>query len=536
VEPSTQSSQTTDPAHTGHPLKQFLQSCGFNISNFPILRFIIEVSDRSLRTHRICIPIRFIENQKNIFETYFRIARVQEIPIIGSSRHRKFLEIEWLIDPEAYTDNELHSAVSFLASELSCPSCRANFAPKPIFIDDVTAKISCPQCLQDWNLQAKRSSAEHLPTLLLDMFRKEPDKTRELLARWTEQPVEASDSFYYSIFPYHFEQLEQSPSLELILNELPVYSALSNGPSGNFEILIRGFINHLSRAGLIEKRLPSALEKTDIQIKNIADADSSQNAQVIPFAKAPLELSSNLLYDAIAKKKIESFAWNPDQFTDSKKAPPTQSTFKRGISIAVAATLFLSIGLSAYLYQGQTSHPIAEVPLKIEIAELPSDSLVQDSEQRVEQKSEAPRKIEKLPEQQESLRPVTVPKVPDPKSASKNVVQELRKTIREEHAASPAKNKKTTLDAAYRQGMMHLKLQQGREAAEDFENILKIDPANTSSYRGLGLAYYFDQKYDLSVKAFEKYLELAKNGDDRESIEKMLKILRERATTAAANP
>lgn len=119
------------------------------------------------------------------------------------------------------------------------------------------------------------------------------------------------------------------------------------------------------------------------------------------------------------------------------------------------------------------------------------------------------------------------------KRESENAVRKLRKSLQDDR---PAKQSNKDLDATYRQGMLHLKLQQGKEAAEDFENIVKVDPENAPSLRGLGLAYYFDQKFDLAVMALEKYLNISKNAVDRESVEKMIQILREKVATASATP
>ncbi len=82
--------------------------------------------------------------------------------------------------------------------------------------------------------------------------------------------------------------------------------------------------------------------------------------------------------------------------------------------------------------------------------------------------------------------------------------------------------------AHYRRGMIHLRKEEGNEAIQDFKKAIQIDHENAPSYRGLGLAFVSEHRYDEAIQAFQQYLLLAKNSDDKTSVEEIIEAIKER--------
>ncbi|MDB5038557.1 MAG: hypothetical protein JWQ35_2085 [Bacteriovoracaceae bacterium] len=576
----------TEPQNESHPVKDFLEACGLDVNHFPVLKLIFESNEKELRTNRICVPLRIPGSNDHVYESFFRILRVLEVPLPSGSGHRKFLEIEWIIEPEPFLEKDLHPANSFLASEMSCPSCRIHFVSEPQLINDSTTQISCPQCLQQWvcNFQLNGQNGK-FTRLLLDLMQKDPNEFEQLLKNWTEQPVTAGDSFYYGFFPFSFEKLEGSSSLEWLFGGNHGWSSLSNGGSRTFESLARGFLNSISLSHFKNHRLSSnsaTLETTDIQIKtDIQPKEESvsgnhlsivNSISKIPKSSAKKASEGASAYVSDNTKKIShSFSWEPTEFTgvNTVTAIYGRRRFPFGKTVAASLGLILFVGLFIYNYSSpssatsvtQVSSVIINHPVQI-LAPEQAPTIPVESPSALPAMAEvaAEAKAETLPIEvaHEKIQKKTEAKI-EPKSnpliaakiETKDTVKKLRKSLQKENSdkseskvkslakaeekispVNPNELKAEKIDSGYREGMLHLKLHQGKEAIVAFQNVIDLDPKNADSYRGLGLAYFYDQQYAPAVKSFEKYLAMTSAGPLRQSVEEMLKLLREKATAS----
>jgi tetratricopeptide (TPR) repeat protein len=534
MEAMTRTDSATEPASACHPVKSFLESCGFDVKEFPLLRFIIESPEKFLKSARFCLPLK-VPNDPGIYESFCRILRVIEIPSGDEKKHRRFLEVEWMIEPTPFLNNDLHPANSFLASEMSCPSCRVHFVASPLLVNETSAKIQCPHCLKNWTCHFQMEESLETSQLLLDVFHKTPIQLESLLNSWAETPVSPSDPYYYHFFPYAFSKIENLRDTESLFDGLRGWIALANQASGSLDQILRALVNQLSMTYLRDQLKPqvstpvvpraSMIEENLSENKN-SFSESHSNSNEVEVEKARLNL-----------KVLRSLPSFEPELTKTKFVPVAKARASRwGVTLSVAAALTVAVGfilLSKTNPFGSTLPPSSEFAMEVPpLPPIPNRTEVPSP--KVEMPDASPNISENKVQTLSLSNPHsdTNEKLMTAKIQSKNAVNLLRKSLAHEKENSPLPEKHE-VESIYRRAMLHLKLQQGKEAAADFEQILKLDPNHMASYRGLGLAYYFDQQFSASIEAFEKYLKISKKGPDHESIQKMLKILKERSSTAA---
>ncbi len=553
-----------------HPVKALLESVGIDVSKFPIVKFVIESKVKDLRLNRLCIPLRLSTAPGHVFETFFRITRIIEIPSsAGPHSHRRFLEIEWSLEREPFLEKDMHPANSFLASEMSCPGCRSHFTSDPQIQNDSTVRVSCPQCLQAWTfkIDSDNTAGKDIP-LLSDLFFKDILKAEELVELWESRPIEPTDAYYYNFFPFHFDKLEFSNSLEMIFGDSKAWSAMTNSTHTQFESLIKGFINHLYFEYVkteSEVSNASELDKTDIQFK-LPQREFMQGDTFISGMDGEDDLPLRKRQENTVRQDPVQFKWNVESLSHKKIAsrPASKTSTTSQVTVGLAISVIVFVGFFLF---SKLSAPKVELNttanLQSEANQRVEQSVVEDaksqmgitpnqaeeiSTKEIKSTQNAPTQAQVIAEKQIEKSPSEEFKKKDlalksAKEQSRAVAKELRKSLSEEEELPklPSAETEETLrsakiEAAYRQGMLHLKLQQGKAAVAQFQNVLKIDPLHAGSYRGLGLAQIYDQRFDQAIKSFEKYLSIAVTDDnDRTQVQELIDALRERAKLASAN-
>jgi hypothetical protein len=544
----------TEPERLPHPVKEFLGRCGVNVSEFPYVRFLIESSEKEIRSGRLYVPLRIPSEPGYIYDSIIRITRVLEIPAVSGVGHRKFLELEWEIDEHPVPEDALHDAIQFLGHEVMCPKCRELFNPDPDILDAYSIRIECSQCLFEWMIRA--TAVENNDTrvpLLLDLLRADPASMRRYLRQWDQQPIEPTNAFYFSYFPFHFDALEEKSSMDLLFGDQKGLVALSNGIGNDFELLAKGLMNQVTLEYFKRSEFSTptqALDKTEIQRKEDIRAIAEEIPENTPIVRVITsgETTEHIVLNGFETQKSLRFN-SPSRIVEK---PPTR------IRSQIIKYAYVSLGLFALGFIGFV------ISKNINVSEIEKlSSKVLEEYERAEKAHAAKITPVKTTEANPArtmneimradpvaIAPATTPTVvapiaPTPKENQPAKVQNKTKAsaLKEKTIAKlPApkiseadqKLKAERVESFYRQGMLHLKLQQSREAEDEFRQVLDIDPKHAPAYRGLGLAYVYDQRFTEAITAFEKYLKMAGDDFDKDSIEELVQTLRDRA--ANSNP
>lgn len=546
--PTSELSQT-QPERPQHPIKEFLDRCGADVSEFPFVRFLIETSEKEIRSGRLYIALRIPSEPGYIYDSIIRITRVLEIPAISGEGHRKFLELEWEIDEHPVPEDSLHDAIQFLGTEVMCPKCRELFNPDPDIIDQYSIRVECSQCLFAWNIKATAlEKADARVPLLLDLLRADPASMRRYLRQWDQQPIDPTNSLYFSYFPFHFENLEEQSSLDLLFGEQAGLVALSNGVGQDFELLARGLLNQISVEYFRRSEFSTptqSLDKTEIQRKERETVKIHEDLpEVTPIVRVTpiedqFEIKDNSIEPVVDTPRVLKFTTPipSDRFVAHQKAKEPIAARLAFVGIGVVSILFIFYIVSKNM-QITPSEPVAQTtpnalttadesktsPASLEqLKPVETNRSNEDSKlldqalaaTRTEAKQEVKKEVSKPIKRAPVAREEVAPK-PSPKS-------------------SPAdeKLKAERVETFYRQGMLHLKLQQSKEAESEFQQVIELDPKHAPAYRGLGLAFVYDQRFNEAISAFEKYLKTTQDNFDRDSIEELIQTLRERAANSS---
>lgn len=525
----------TEPERNVHAVRDFLNRCGVNTSNFPYIRFLIETSEKEIRSGRQYIPLRIPTEPGVVFDTIIRITRVLEVPAVTGAGHRKFLELEWEIDEHAIPEDAIHEAIQFLGHEVMCPKCRELFNPDPEVLDRYSIQIECSQCLFEWIIRATAVEApEGRVPLLLDLLRADPASMRRYLIQWDRNPIEPTNSLYFSYFPFQFEHWTEQSSLDLLFGEDKGLTALSNGIGNDFELLAKGLLNQISLEYFKQSEFSApiqGLDKTEIRRKEetvTSYDDMPENTPIVrvtPIQDRPAQITH--LNGAETNSEMR---WN----ISAPIPPVSRNLFALNkmafLSLGIAALVFIYHVLSANIQNlpiaAKTQSVAAIVPANSETPKEASDETkLLDSalasakakireRQEIEEKKEAQRAAKKVQIVREDETKTSAP-TPVVKS---NALDERLKTER--------------VETFYRQGMLHLKLQQSKEAEVEFQQVITLDPKHAAAYRGLGLAYVYDQKFSEAISAFENYLKVTTDHFDKDSIEELIQTLRDRSLSS----
>lgn len=507
----------TEPEAFTHPVKIFLHELGIDTTLFPNVRFLLETSEKDIRVGRFSMPLRLPSQPGYVYDSVARITRILEVPATAQKAHRKFIEIEWQISEEASIDENNHAVLSFLAAQVECADCKEIFIPDPEVINESSVRLSCPNCLNYWSVSVSSSTKKsESPELLFDAYAKDPAKLRNLISRWIEGPIANHDQNYFLHFPFHFDTWDQGSSLDWLFGESTGWTALSNGELKDFESLFKGFLNSLALEHFrneFAKRPLSQLDQTEVQRKPIAE--KTENPELPPDSdpeKTPVNIKAKPALD-------QRFVWQ-SPITAVREAPklPPPPKSKSGISggtwlFSLGAFGVVGIIFGGIYFSQNIQAPRAQVP-STPAASISTSVAVEIPQAEIPQ-AEAPKPEPKS--QKIEAPPAPIPPLP-------RVVEKVK-------PAETAKQKRArdlAIDSSFRQGMLHLKLQQSQQAIGEFQKVLALDPNHADAQRGLGLAYVYEQNFQEAIIALNKYLKLAGNAYDKSSIEELLATLRSR--------
>ena len=141
---------TTLTAKVGHPVHHFFEMAWVDVSDFPRLRFIVEVEEFFEKTYFVRIPLRLPSNPGWIYDLVFRANRLIELPRDDLIGHQKLMEIECVVDEEPIAFKEQHLSSYFLTDVMECPNCRGRHPIHQQVLNSKTLQISCEQCQSKW--------------------------------------------------------------------------------------------------------------------------------------------------------------------------------------------------------------------------------------------------------------------------------------------------------------------------------------------------------------------------------------------------
>jgi hypothetical protein len=573
-----------------HPVQEFFESCGIDTSDFPKLRFYIEIRDRLSNNSHLFIPLRIPEKPGLVYETFARVTRMMEFPAGQGEGHRRIIEVEWRVDEQPTLETESHSALQFVSAEVECPTCRFFFAPEPTIMDESAVKITCPSCLNYWTVkvEAPKTPADSVQ-LINDAFYRDPSKFRRQLDLWASSEKERLSQAYRRHLPFEFSAWDDGSSIQWLYGEASGFSQIDGAAKGSFEILFKTFVNHLAFRYFNNpsgSRAFSRLDTTDILRKtDIQEKQMNRQELVSQFLPRGAE-EEHAPSPQVADKQEFQFKPTYDPYAHGPARISSRSRFSGIVPIVLSLILFGGIlsffGYQYFAHQDQSELQVAkfentteefsveepkslvaaidtqaidraleesrdtQVPGKLDEAE---DSVSTIASQPIDGAGELSDEAEKADQQQDEADTQKAQGFQETQSSQKTPEA---KPVKQLVAAkqSPPQNdakikerrqelqRKAIVDAGYRQGLLHLNLQQAKEAATEFERVIEIDPSHMESYRNLGLAYVYDRRFEAAIDAFEKYLGMADaeskaNPKSVASVEQLLVTLKERVGTSA---
>jgi tetratricopeptide (TPR) repeat protein len=562
IESRQDTASTTWATKVSHPVRQYLESAGLDVSEFPRLKILIEVDYFFDRVYWVRIPLRLPANPGWTHEFIFRVVRTMELPREDLSGHQKFVELECTISEEPIPFEELHLSTYFLPEFMECPTCRHRFPSNTKIINQKQVEIHCAQCLNQWVLNVEPKATEKAEIrILTDQYFVEPGK----LTKWIESASSPQDKSQPMIFKSFFSVIftkEISSEASVIFRNSPNFlRSRHDSNTSQFADFIKSLFNSWAfsslRIYLSERK--SGLEETDIcrksQLKN-QDPGSLKDSEEFEMMR--------LAPTVVSVKSSEPF-FASFQGVDSSKPQEfhKNSSNQKAAVFAFAGAAFVFLTIISYFFfershriQKESADQVLEMAPRQLAKNLSTNSvddrIISDS-QSVKNSKENEKLLVKQTEllaqeipadfekpnmilEESAQPPVAVKAVNVAKEKPRSAENAIIEKGSREHKQKVDNDKtmvvdprSTLVEAGFRQGVLHLKLQQAKEAAEEFERVIEIDPNHLESHRNLGLAYIYDRRFEEAIKILEKYLTFKDSKADRVSIEELISTLKERA-------
>ncbi|PIR23054.1 MAG: hypothetical protein COV44_04855 [Deltaproteobacteria bacterium CG11_big_fil_rev_8_21_14_0_20_45_16] len=574
-EPSFSTISETLTERAAHPVALFLLACGLQKSQFPTVRLIVETGDTYLQQNPVFVPLRIPGRSGFVYETYFRVIRVVEVPHPQESQHRRFYEIEWKIQEAPLLESEYHKLFSFISGEVECPDCRLLFIPDPVMIDSDALRISCPSCLENWTLQLSASKRRQQAKLITDSYYSDPSSLRRAMELWASPFEVKSENNYQDYFPLEFEAWGEAGSHEWVFGDNPGFRLKLSSEVTTLENVARSLINHFALKYFSNRshlRPSSKLETTEVQRKSRVEIKTRMEAQfaqdfLIPddaitvgaSTEAASKEASSLDAHTMFERQSTIGVRQRDETSSAKEitvitavpildSRPLKTARVPSQLLILTVSFFLSLSLIAGILsyfivtrspreesmKDNSATPVNERKAQsiIEVArptaavdealkpETSTDEAAQDAKAQdsVVVESQVPARLE-----EEAL---PTPKIIESAPVADSVID----SVEVEKPSSPNFAKMALIDAGFRQAMLHLKLQQSKEAIVEFEKVIDLDPRHKTAFRNLGVAYVYEKRFPEAIKTFERYLALTTGSTDpdREEVRTIVSSLKER--------
>ncbi|MGA0164308.1 MAG: tetratricopeptide repeat protein [Bdellovibrionota bacterium] len=548
---------TTLTAKVGHPVRQFFETAGVDVSEFPRLRFLVEVEEFFENTYSVRIPLRLPANPGWIHDLVFRVTRLIEAPKADLSGHQKLMEIECIVDEEPIAFQEQHLSSYFLTDVMECPNCRGRHPIQQQVLNSKTLQISCEQCQSEWTMSVNvKANDKNQINIITDQYFSEPLRLAKWIKNSTSKKEVSKDSIGKNLFSHRLERIDGVSWAAFGRAITDCFESKNLFPTKDFSQFIKSIFNFLALKSLeayFEDR-KSNLDETDVCRKSLLK-DSSQNSQ--------FELKPVLLDDF----KATSFSNTSAKLSDLKLEPiqeklPSAFKINKAAIIAFGGAALILISLFSYFFferhqrmskiefdqalesvskeavekkvasinptsqeikipEKENLEPVEGEELAKNLTPVTAESVEQSPKEDVRPPAIQEKKIEPSVQLPPSIPPVAKKKSPQP---VKMAVQKAPPV----NAPAAIDPKAAIIEAGFRQGILHLKLQQAKEAAEEFERIIEIDPNHLESYRNLGLAYVYERRFEEAIKVFEKYISFKSPEIDYSSVEELIVTLKER--------
>lgn len=549
---------TTLTTRVEHPVRQFFETAGVDVSEFPRLRFLVEVEAFFEKTYFVRIPLRLPSNPGWIHDLVFRTTGLIELPKDDLSGHQKLIEIECVVDEEPIAFKEQHLGSYFLTDVMECPNCRGRYPIQQQVINSKTLQISCEQCQSEWTMSVEREAKDtDQINIITDQYFSEPLRFAQWIKNSVSKKEVLRDTIGRHLFSYDLSRVEKEIWGASARDALDCFKSKNLLPNREFSQFIKSIFNFFALKSLeayFEDK-KSNLDETDICRKSLIE-DSSKNSQ---FELKPVFVEGfNKGVSSDTNTKVSDLKLEPVP----TKLPSTFRMNKASMSAFAGAALIL-ISLFSYFFlerhqriskiefdqalesvskeaveEKLTSlHPTSQeikIPAKETLEALKAEelagNLTPDTAESVDQDPKQDVKPAVIQEEKiEQLAPPPPPLIPP--VAKKKSLKPVKMAVQKaplENAPAAIDPKAAIIEAGFRQGILHLKLRQAKEAAEEFERIIEIDPNHLESYRNLGLAYVYERRFEEAIKTFEKYISFKSPEIDYSSVEELIVTLKER--------
>lgn len=519
-----------------HPVAAFFKKCGLVESDFPRFRILIEVLHNQFDRNTCYIPLRVPTHAGFLYESFWRISKFLELPVAGSKKHRKFVELEWAIREQALLEEQEHPALTMISGEVECFACKTIFVPEVDLIDDTSVKITCPSCLQHWSVKIESKFFEKDQVVLLnDQYVKDPSTFNRHLG--------ISQVLHSSLyFRSQFEERQDGSSLEWLFGDQTGLLQVSTTEAASFEAFVRSFINFVSlryyETSPVGEARTSRLDQTEVSHKEVITSLTPiermpEDVQAFPAPKAS---DITLLNDEQdLEQRLQKFRESRLKEAKELSSSPVTKSSSAPLAISASVVTLIFSGLGFFLYlqsqNAQTSlskvERVSEEPLSLESLEseiilteevasenlsvmsTPSETIGKELETKEIAESKEVTEVKDV-KVQEPKTPVAVAEEKPaliavesetPQATQPTAVKEPNPVPNSEEANAD-QTKQAVVNSIYRQAAAHLRQSQFLEAADKFQEVIQLDPGHFSAHLNLGKSYFQNRRLEEAKKAF----------------------------------
>jgi len=457
--------------------------------------------------------------------------RIIEMPSSENSGHRKFIEMEWKIDENPLLEAEFHPAFSFVSGEVECPSCKTLFVADPQIIDEFSIQMTCPSCMHHWGVKIESPCFQNPKVVLLtDHFYKNYADIRREVKNWSTSKDKRGIKTYRQFFPCEFQAWDSKGSLEWFFGDRAGYKKTDLEEVADFEVLSKCFINFIALEYLnlpSDRRISSKLETTEVHRKSevqLKQTDLNAETPVPTFRPSRTPTPEVNPARTLEAKDFTRFSLGEPTYI--RRSSLSRNMMLMGLSFLLSLMLMGAL-FGYFIYQSKLSEAYLARQQRLHHVKTQLISPKRSNPiQKLTNASVTQTKTQ--PSVEQSLEPVSVTAQNKREQKTAEANPKLAKSAQTDGDIA----KRALADANFRQGILHLKLQQSKEAAADFEKVVALDTRNKEAYKNLGLAYIYQKEFKKALYSLRVYLRLSKKSPsedkDHSQIAQLVKSLQDR--------